>query len=52
MLQDSKDANEFSENELLDIMYNKCDKSNTGNLAAHIFIRTWSNKDVIVCDLC
>ncbi|XP_032415691.1 protein MRVI1 isoform X2 [Xiphophorus hellerii] len=31
MLQDSKDTNEFSENELLDIMYNKCDKSNTAS---------------------
>lgn len=47
MLQDSKDTNEFSENELLDIMYNKCDKRNTGNLAAHIFIRTWTYKGVL-----
>ncbi|XP_014852687.1 PREDICTED: lymphoid-restricted membrane protein-like [Poecilia mexicana] len=31
MLQDNKETNEFSQNELLDIMYNKCDKSNTAS---------------------
>lgn len=32
-LEDSSDANEFSEHELLDIMYNACNASSTGELA-------------------
>ncbi|XP_051919544.1 uncharacterized protein mrvi1 isoform X3 [Hippocampus zosterae] len=42
-LEDSSDANEFSEHELLDIMYNSCNTSSTGEVSASCIIQYLHN---------